>query len=86
MHDIGVRFDLTGMCALCTLGFMSDIDIRSLRERLDWTQVQLAEYLGIDRSTVSRMENGQPPARPIAKLLLVLSETVATVATPEAAE
>jgi len=49
------------------------IDIRALRLRLNWTQDQLAEFLGLDRSSVSRMENGQPPKGPTAKLLRELA-------------
>jgi DNA-binding transcriptional regulator YiaG len=45
--------------------------IKSTREnRYGWTQEQLAEYLGLDRSNVSRMENGQSkPGGPAMKLL-----------------
>ncbi len=39
-------------------------DIKALRARLNWTQEQLAEYLGLDRSSVSRMENDERPTRP----------------------
>lgn len=63
-------FALTSRRALCTLGGMSDeIDVKSLREDLKWTQDQMAEYLGLDRSSVSRMETGQKPKGPTVKLL-----------------
>ncbi|MBY5763604.1 helix-turn-helix domain-containing protein [Rhizobium leguminosarum] len=52
-------------------------DIRSLREKLGWTQDRLAEYLGVDRSSVSRMENGQPPSGPVERLLSVLKKEAA---------
>ena len=45
------------------------IDIRALRDRLNWSQEKLAEYLGLDRSSVSRMENGQAPKGPTLRLL-----------------
>lgn len=45
------------------------IDIRALRAQLGWTQDQMAEYLGLDRSSVSRMESGQPPKGPTLRLL-----------------
>lgn len=52
------------------------IDIVALRKRLEWTQEQLAEYLGVDRSNVSRMEAGQSSVRgPVRRLLAQLSET-----------
>lgn len=58
------------------------LDIKALRERLGWNQQQLAEYLGLDRSAVSRMENGQEPKGPTLRLLRQLdgSEAIATEA------
>jgi DNA-binding transcriptional regulator YiaG len=51
------------------------IDIKTLRkERLKWTQEELASYLGVDRATVSRMETGQPPSGPIERLLRQLEQ------------
>jgi transcriptional regulator with XRE-family HTH domain len=51
-----------------------DIDVRALRERLGWSQERLAIELGLDRSTVSRMESGQPPSGPTAILLRRLGQ------------
>jgi transcriptional regulator with XRE-family HTH domain len=51
------------------------IDIRALREALGWNQQQLAEYLGLDRSSVSRMEKGQDPKGPTLRLLRQLAES-----------
>jgi len=45
------------------------MDIRAIREARGWTQDQLAEYLGLDRSSVSRMENGRAPTGPVQRLL-----------------
>lgn len=45
------------------------IDIKVLRETRGWTQGQLADRLGIDRSSVSRMENGGRVRGPVRKLL-----------------
>jgi transcriptional regulator with XRE-family HTH domain len=53
------------------------IDIRSLRKRLKWTQDRLADYLGVDRSSVSRMENGQPASGPVERLLSILDKEAA---------
>ena len=33
----------------------------------------MAEYLGVDRSSVSRMENGQPMNGPVIRLLRALA-------------
>lgn len=53
-------------------GMTQQIDIRALRARLGWTQDQMAEYLGLDRSSVSRMESGQPIKGPTLRLLQAL--------------
>ncbi|MBO0142284.1 helix-turn-helix transcriptional regulator [Agrobacterium sp. Ap1] len=53
---------------------MNAIEIKALRDKLDWTQAQLAEYLGVDRSTISRMENGGKVHGPAAKLLSSLRD------------
>lgn len=81
-----MRFDLTGRCAICTLGGMSDdqIDIKALRESYQWTQEQLADALGLDRSSVSRMETGQEPKGPTKILLRKLAENAPAPA-PESA-
>jgi len=47
----------------------SAIDIKAIREKHGWTQEQLADYLGLDRSSISRMENGQEPKGPTGKML-----------------
>jgi transcriptional regulator with XRE-family HTH domain len=64
---------------------MTAADILALRDKLDWTQEQLAEYLGLDRSSVSRMENGQPPKGPTRRLLEQLAEDVERRATSKVA-
>jgi transcriptional regulator with XRE-family HTH domain len=33
--------------------------LRSLRKKKGWTQVELADYLGLDRGYVSNIERGQ---------------------------
>lgn len=45
------------------------IDVRAIRERLGLTQEQLAAKLGLDRTTVSRMENEREPTGPVRILL-----------------
>lgn len=50
----------------------TDPDIKSIRERRGWTQAQMAEYLGLDRSSVSRMEAGRQVKGPVLRLLRVL--------------
>lgn len=44
-------------------------DMRELRSRLNWTQADMAKYLGIDRSSVSRIESGGGLSGPVRKLL-----------------
>lgn len=50
------------------------IDISVLRKKAGWSQDRMAEFLGVDRSTVSRMENGAPVSGPVARLLKILSQ------------
>jgi DNA-binding transcriptional regulator YiaG len=54
-----------------TYNRMIDKDIiKATRERYGWSQQQLADYLGLNRSNVSRMENGESePSGPAKKLL-----------------
>lgn len=49
-----------------------NIDIRDLRSRLNWKRSELAAYLRIDLSTVSRLENGQVPHGSTGRLLELL--------------
>ncbi len=53
------------------------IDVRAIRERLGWTQKQLADYCCTDRSTVSRWET-EPPAKGPAWVLLKQLRTLST--------
>jgi transcriptional regulator with XRE-family HTH domain len=55
----------------------AEIDVLSLRESLGWSQEALANYLGLDRSSVSRMENGQRPKGAVRKLLIQLRDAQA---------
>ncbi|MER8941319.1 helix-turn-helix transcriptional regulator [Mesorhizobium sp. M0174] len=48
-------------------------EVKALRERIGWTQEQLAQYLGVDRSSISRMENGQTLSGPVLRLLVILA-------------
>ena len=59
------------------------INIRALREELGWDQTRMAEYLGLDRSSVSRMENGQEPKGPVLKLLQQLNQNAIGSALPK---
>lgn len=51
----------------------SSIDVPALRERLQWDQGDLAEYLGLHRSSVSRLEKriaqGKAVKGSVARLL-----------------
>ncbi|MFC3072388.1 helix-turn-helix domain-containing protein [Shinella pollutisoli] len=55
----------------------SAIDIKSLRECRGWSQQELAEHLGVDQATVSRLERGAEPSGPVAKLLRLISASPA---------
>ena len=61
--------------------------VRSIRERLDLTQVQLAERIGVSFATVNRWENGQTrPSRLAWRQILDLeAELAPSLAEPDAA-
>lgn len=48
------------------------MNARDLRTKLNWSQKEMADYLGCDQATVSRIENGQEPSGPIGRLLKLL--------------
>ena len=54
-------------------------DVKALRERLGWTQERMAQHLGLDRSSVSRMEGGQAPKGPTLILLSQLAQDAASM-------
>lgn len=47
--------------------------IAALLDHLGWLQKDLAAYLSVDRTVVSRMANGQPEPGPVSKLLDLLA-------------
>jgi DNA-binding transcriptional regulator YiaG len=49
---------------------MSGVEIRALREKLGWTQMALAEAVGVTSNTVARWERGEMTiSEPAARLL-----------------
>ena len=50
----------------------TQIDVKALRNSRGWTQDQMAAYLGLDRSSVSRIENGSEISGPVRRLLDLL--------------
>ena len=49
---------------------MTGVEIRALREKLGWTQVALAEAIGVTSNTVARWERGEMAiSEPAARLL-----------------
>lgn len=50
------------------------LDVGALRVALGWTQQQIADYCGTDRSTVSKWEKDPPSKGPALKLLLLLRD------------
>ena len=52
------------------------LDIRTLRNKLNWSRSQLASYLGLNISTVTRLENGlHQMSGPVRRLLKLLDES-----------
>lgn len=65
----------------------NELDIKSIRDQLGGiTQARLAEALGVDQSTVSNWENGNPPRRGPTRTLLLSLKPEDFVAEKEAAE
>jgi putative transcriptional regulator len=49
---------------------MTGVEIRTLREKLGWTQMALAEAVGVTSNTVARWERGEMTiSEPAARLL-----------------
>jgi transcriptional regulator with XRE-family HTH domain len=72
-----MRFDLTIKMRYAHLCVMENAsDIKLLRKRLGWQQSQMAEYLGVDRTSVSHFENGREISGPVRKLLENLSNSI----------
>ncbi len=46
------------------------VNVRSLRNRLGWSQERLARELGVSFSTISRWERGEGEPSPMAERLL----------------
>ena len=79
-------FALTALVRYAQCHCMDSASILALRkERLQWTQEEMAEYLGVDRATVSRIETGQAPSGPVLKLLKMLADQSAGAGAESAA-
>lgn len=52
-------------------------DVKQLRKDRGWSQQELAERLGIDQATVSRIERGGEISGPVSKLLALISSAEA---------
>jgi predicted transcriptional regulator len=42
---------------------------KTIRDQLDWSQAQLAEFLGLSQPAVARCEAGAPESGPVSRLL-----------------
>lgn len=42
---------------------------KTIRDQLDWSQAQLAEFLGLSQPAVARCEAGHPESGPVSRLL-----------------
>jgi len=58
-------------------------EIIAFRKRNGLSQAALAEKLGVNQATVSRIESGEEPSKPVARLLeFVMAEESAENASP----
>ena len=54
---------------------MTGAQMRALREQQDWSQDEMASWLGITRNTVARMEREEAVIPvPLARLLLLIMD------------
>ena len=54
---------------------MNGKELRRIRKRLDWTQVQLAEAVGLSANSIARQERDEIGIRePVAKLVKLLDQ------------
>lgn len=60
-------------------------DLKEFRLKLKWSQRRLAEELGCDQSTVSRIETGETPNGAIRRLIDILRERESIASPNEAA-
>ncbi|TIL54363.1 helix-turn-helix transcriptional regulator [Mesorhizobium sp.] len=58
------------------------VDVVALRGELGWTQQQLADHCGVDRSTVSTWETRPPTKGPALILLRQLQASLSDAARP----
>ncbi|WP_109614817.1 helix-turn-helix domain-containing protein [Pseudaminobacter salicylatoxidans] len=49
------------------------VTAKQVRQDRRWSQAELARHLGVAQSTVARIERGQKPSGPVARLLESLS-------------
>ena len=60
---------------------MKPKDIRKLRKSKEWSQRDMAEYLGVEQPTVCRLESGKnEPSKPVVKLLELLRQDIGSAA------
>lgn len=48
---------------------MDAAQIKAIRDIRGWSQQKLADELGVDQATVSRLERGADPSGPVLRLL-----------------
>lgn len=66
------------LCVAHNFRPMTPDAIKIFRESRGWSQQKLAEELGVDQATVSRMERGAEPRGPVKRLLdRIMSEPIA---------
>lgn len=65
---------------------MSTDEIKSFRKSRGFSQSDLADQLGVDQATVSRIENGTPMAGPVERLLKKLMAEPVVAPPPAVAE
>lgn len=60
-------------------------DIKALRESKGWSQQQMADELGVNQATVSRIERGSDPPGPVKRLLAKMAAETGSPTSADAA-
>lgn len=58
------------------VNLLTSREIKQIRERRDWSQTQMAEFLGLGEKDITRYENGSIQTRSVDKMMRLLANDV----------
>lgn len=84
MHTSGVHFALDEpMCEMHVTSMGTNLNIRQLREARNWTRQEMANYFGVNLTTILRWENNGIPSRGVARRAIERELANLSVSSPE---